>query len=74
MADKWVRMRHPNLEGDSTALVTQSSFDRLWAGKGWVLVDDEPNPKPKRTRAAKVEIGTDEPDAVSDADPPPSTE
>lgn len=43
MSDPFVHMSHDGIEG--TARAKQSSFDKLWKGKGWVVVD-APEPEP----------------------------
>ena len=57
MAETWVKMEYPGVEG--TALVPLTSFNRLHKRKGWTLVD-EPKPetvksKPKKPTAKKSE-------------------
>ena len=41
MAEKWVAIWHPEIEGE--ALVTETSFRKLREPKGWLLVEDDPD-------------------------------
>lgn len=37
-----VRMKHPGLPEAEPATTTQAAYDKVWAQKGWVLVDADP--------------------------------
>jgi len=58
MAETWVEIVHPKIEG-SEHLVTAGSFERLHEKKGWVLANA---PKKSKAKKASAEASEDTPE------------